>query len=189
MRYFELAIEGPVDEVKGFCLGVKAICCKDATLIFSQQEGIERYGLSDLIKKFVHATKMVSHVICDETIKDRLTAAFETDGSYYVKESAEIESASFEFKIEAYSREHADRIKELLKKQRGVKLSLGKIKEEKRPEDKGVEVYTPVHDYTYAVNGKVSGAFDKVYEVFTKFKKEPLIEVSTMELGVNGAAE
>lgn len=188
MRYFELAIEGPVDEVKGFCLGTKAVCCTDAALIFSQEEGIERYGLSDLIKKFVFASKMVSHVICDERIKDDLISAFETDGTYKVKEVAQVESASFKFKVEAYSREHADRIKELLKKQSGVKLTLGKVEEEKRPEDKGVEVYAPAHDYKYAVKGKVSGSFDEVYEVFTKFKKEPLIEVTTMKLEVKGGS-
>lgn len=75
-----------------------------------------------------------------------------------------------------------------MKKLSGVKLTLGKVEEEKRPEDKGIEVYEPMHDYKYAVKGEVSSSFDKLYEVFTKFKKEPLIEISTMELEVKGAS-
>lgn len=182
MRYFELVIEGPEDEIKGFCLGVRASCCLESKIVFPKDEGIERAGLSEVLKKLI-TVKETSHVICDETIKDKLIRAIELDGTYKVRNVAELESASFEFKVNTFSREHADKIKELLKKLGEVELTLEKVEEEKRPDVKGLEVYAPAHDYKYEVKGAISGSFEKVYEVFTKFKKEPLIEVSTMELG------
>lgn len=181
MKYFELTIEGPSDEIKGFCLGVRAACRLESTIIFPKDEGIERTRLSEVLKKLI-AAKEISHVICDETIMDKIIKAVELDGTYKVKNIAELESASFEFKAKTFSREHADQIKELLKKISGVKLTIDKAEEEKRPEDKGVEAYAPAHDYKYEIKGKVTGSFDKVYEVFSRFKKEPLIEISTMEL-------
>ena len=187
MKYFEIAIEGPAYEVKGFCKGVRAATQKDAPLIFSAEEGIERYGLADMIKKFIHADTLVSHVICAEELKDAILNAIEADGTYRVREVAEIEAASFDFRFEAYARIYANRIRTLISKQKDATVELLDLEEAERPEAKGTEAYAPEHDYEFKGEGKVWGQFEAVYKAFVEFKKEPLIEVSTMELRLKKA--
>ncbi len=182
MRYFEIAIEGPVYEVKGFCRGVRAACHKDAILVFSADEGIERYGLADLIKMLVHADSIISHVICAEDLKDKLVSAIEFDKEYRVREVVEIESASFGFSFEAYARRYANRIRMIISKQKGATVELLELTEEEKPEAKGIEAYAPEHDYEFKGSGKVYGRFEDVYKAFCEFKAEPLISVSKMEL-------
>ena len=182
MKYYELAIEGPACEVKGFCRGVRAACDENAPLIFSTDEGIERYGLADLIKRFIHAENMVSHVITTEGFKDTLTRALARDNRYNTQGVAEIASASFEFSFEVYARTYANRIRRLISKHEHATVEIAKLTEEEHPEAKGTEAYAPEHDFEFKGEGKVYGSFEDVYAAFADFKAEPLIEVSTMEL-------
>jgi len=106
----------------------------------------------------------------------------------------EVHSASFAFTAEAYSRPAAAKIKKILHGDlpAGVSLIDGKDSEEVDPEAEGVELYTPVHKYTYHASGRFTGTPPGLFELYRRirdvdFVKEKELEIEGREVEGLGA--
>jgi hypothetical protein len=186
-NYFELIIEGHEDFVKGFVRGVLYGKGSQARVIFNNENNIKRSSIVESIKAFFDAPTALTHVILDEepatTIKNAVEEV-KSELTIDFKEMKRIASACFKFEYEAYARNYGERLKHMFATlPNNVLVSEDYSPEEiLHPESRGIEKYAPEHDYEIRAHGTVSGPLDEILEFHKQGKREPLVDVSDIEL-------
>lgn len=96
----------------------------------------------------------------------------------------EILRGRFRFKAEAYSPEVAEKIKHALHAPLppGVVLEACQEAEHVDPEAKGVELYSPVHDYTWRCSGTFSGTPPGIFEIHRTMQALDFVHQEKLEL-------
>jgi hypothetical protein len=112
-----------------------------------------------------------------------------------LENAREILSGRFPFTAKAFSPEVAEKIKRALHGPLppGVVLEPCEEKEDVDPEAKGVELYSPVHDYTYRCHGTFSGPPPGIFEIHRAmqaldFVHQEKLELEGREVAVAGLA-
>jgi hypothetical protein len=118
-----------------------------------------------------------------------LRRRIEANPDLHLERVREVKGASFAFTAEAYSHRAAERIKTALHDDlpAGVALVGCEESEERDPDAKGVELYTPVHDYTYRATGRFTGTPPGIFELHRRmqdldFVKEKELEIEGREI-------
>jgi hypothetical protein len=108
-------------------------------------------------------------VLAPEALGAALADAIEQTGEAVglrVERVHGIESASFVVHVETFSREVSAAVRGVLDAlPAGVRLENRQEQEESTGEPHRVELYAPVHEYTYRVSGRVTGPVAGVLEV------------------------
>ena len=96
----------------------------------------------------------------------------------------EVHRASFAFTAEAYSRPAAAKIKKILHGDlpAGVSLINGKESEEIDPEAGGVELYAPVHKYTYHASGRFTGIPPGIFDLYRRIRDVDFVKEKELEI-------
>lgn len=96
----------------------------------------------------------------------------------------EVLSGHFSFRAETYSREVAARIRGALHGPLPPGVLLGDFAEDEEldPDAKGVELYTPAHDYTYRAHGRFSGSPPGIFEMHRKLQALDFVHEEKLEL-------
>jgi len=102
-----------------------------------------------------------------------------------LERSREVHSASFAFTAEAYSHPAAAKIKKILHGDlpAGVSLIDGQESEEIDPEAEGVELYAPVHKYTYRASGRFTGVPPGIFDLYRRIRDIDFIKEKELEIG------
>jgi len=118
-----------------------------------------------------------------------LIRRIEADEQLRLERVREVRGASFPFEAEAYSPAVAERIKKALHDDlpSGVSLVDSQESEERDPEAKGVELYSPAHAYTYRAAGRFTGLPPGIFELHRRmqdldFVKEKELEIDGREV-------
>jgi hypothetical protein len=128
-------------------------------------------------------------VFAPQDLTRDLIQKIETDEHLRLERVREVLGASFAFEAEAYSHPIAEKIKKALHDDLppGVSLVDGQESEERDPEAKGVELYSPAHAYTYRASGRFVGAPPGIFELHRRmqdidFVKEKALEIDGREV-------
>jgi hypothetical protein len=184
-EYSELVISGSFHYVKGLLRGLSIGSNFDSEIIFNKEHNIECESFKEILKEFIGLSDNLDHVIVKNVFAEYLKVNLTKENSgVEIKSIKKIISAQFEFKFEAYAKIPKQKIDAILKKLPGnLRFSDDTLIKEKIDKDaKGLEIYTPTHDYEYSGKGEVIGSFAEIFEVYKKALNEPLIEVEKMKL-------
>ncbi|MCH8272302.1 MAG: hypothetical protein IIB41_03500 [Candidatus Marinimicrobia bacterium] len=187
MSQFELVIEGHEDFVKGFVRGIVAGSKSNARVLFNNEHDISRTTFKEKIKEFFDTPRTHTHLIVDETTTSLIEELLGSEGeklNLKIISKLSVVSATFKFEYKAYAENYGTMLKGIFENlPEGVSVSDDYApKEEIHPESIGAEAYAPEHDYIIRAKGSVTGNLDALLELYTKCRKEPLVNIENIEL-------
>jgi hypothetical protein len=190
-NFIEAVFEGDYHAVRGYIEGFIAAGGKDLSCVICSDAGIEAETLSEHIREWISLGTRLHHVILEEELLNGIKAALGASGNRGLLNSSSIRSCKtvrstyFNFRFSAYGRKYADEIKELIARlPDGVTLADYNPVETIDEECKGVELYTPCHDYVFQGEGVISGPLDLVIPLRATFEAHPLIEAEKVRLEI-----
>jgi hypothetical protein len=189
INFTEAVFEGDCNTVRGYIEGFVAATGKDFSFFFCSDSGVEAETLSEHIREWISLGARLHHVLMEDELLDGIKAALAAAADKGVhdrlalKSAKPVKGASFRFGFTAYGRKYADEIKELLGRlPEGVTLEDYNPVEKVDEECKGVELYTPCHDYVFQGEGVISGAVNLVIPLRGTLEAHPLIEAEKVRL-------
>jgi hypothetical protein len=189
--FVEAVFEGEYRTIRGFIEGFVAARGKDSSFFICSDCGVEAETLSEHIKEWISLGSRLHHVLIESglfaEIKAALEAAGETAllGSSSIRSSKQVKGAHFRFHFEAYGRKYADEIKAIIEAlPEGVSLTDYRPEETIDEECRGVELYTPCHDYVFQGEGTISGPVELAIPLRAAFDAHPLIEAEKVLLDI-----
>jgi hypothetical protein len=188
-NYLEVTIEGDYKAIKGLLEGFLLGSGIEGEYYFCKNSGVESETLMESFKELIHL-KNIHHLIMDAALFTKFSDALKKlkEDKFisikYIKAAKPIKDASFKFIGKTYGKKYGDEIKEMIKNlSPDLKMNDYKEKEEIQKDAKGVELYSPDHDYALEATGRVSGANIKaLLEFRKKLDDHPLVEVEKIIL-------
>ena len=163
MRWYELIIEGSEDALPG-------------DVIRGSELRLASESLTDRVLEFLHAR--THHVVFASADHVREIAR-----DFQVESLREVVEGSFGFKAEAYNPEIGAKIHDALNSNLpdGI-MCVDLEKEERHPEAKGVELFTPAHDYVYKARGTIVGTPPGILEMNRRLHRLDFVHEEPLEL-------
>ncbi|HOK06092.1 MAG TPA: hypothetical protein PK836_03080 [Syntrophales bacterium] len=182
-NYVRVVLEGNADLAKGFLLGFAAGRGLQGEIYFGSDFDLEEEGARGFLAHLVGLGEEHTVVVMAEALLDDVTAAVAARGGdlgLAVKKVELIREVEVELSFHTYSREVGGELKALLgAPPAGVTLSPPFSPEERYdPEGKGVEAYTPLHDYEISYRGRLSGPPGAVFPLAGRLNR---FEVVTLK--------
>lgn len=185
--YYEITMEGTVDFIRGFLLGLLEGKRLPDEIFTGSDYHIEKRDGHGFIMKFIAGGNDVCTFVVSSELKDVLISAIEKHSHYIPFEILEIhpvESASFDVSFTTYSAETGSQLKELFNH-----LPEGILWEPKHDiiekfdtEGIGIEAYTPLHEYELSAKGNFSGYVKGVFIIYHELKKYEVAELGEIKL-------
>lgn len=178
--YHEIIIKGDDNVVDGYLKGFLAGRGVKSGFYFSKDWPFRLGHIREIIKY----RGPVVHVICSGSLRATITSAVDkSDLEIEVETTRKIDSLSFGFNFMAANREVAASIKRTLGRlPAGVKLEDYAPEESVDPDAKGVEAYSPVHDYEFKGEGKARGDVDGVLALYRKLTENRAFRVEEINI-------
>jgi hypothetical protein len=187
-QYYEVSVEGSLDLVKGFLLGLLEERNLIGEAIIAREHKIKKdHEFKDFLRRISGQEDQVRVLMSDKAL-DALEEALKN-----VREELEIKvlslrkvrGAHFSFTYESYAKEFGDDLKGLFANlPEGVALSGYEVEENVNPEVKGVEAYAPLHKYELRGKGRIHGSVREVIDFHERLGENSLIELEEIELDV-----
>ncbi|UCH84494.1 MAG: hypothetical protein JSW50_02035 [Candidatus Latescibacterota bacterium] len=181
VTYHELVIKGNGKLLRGFIRGYQLGKNIKRGLLFCQDYPINTHHLRHILTfRGDHL-----HIVCRARIRQGFLTAIEnaSDLEFEVLSDEEILVASFEFEFETFNKKVASNIKRILRRiPAGLELRSYNPEETTDPDAEGVEIYSPVHDYTFKGKGSVAGDIEKLCAFHTKLDEHEFFEVKDIRL-------
>jgi hypothetical protein len=183
MSWYELLIAGTGDRVDAVLSDIPA-----DRLFRGEDLELHAGGFSERILELLGANTHSLVFVTEDSARD-LIRKIEADEHLRLERVRKVRGASFVFEAEAYSPPIAEKIKKALHDDlpAGVSLADGRESEERDPEAKGVELYSPAHAYTYHASGRFIGVPPGIFEMHRRmqdldFVKEKALEIDGREV-------
>ena len=159
-----IVVDGPERELRAFVSGFLADRTADPTaVVLGDDVGLEKGSLGDRMRALLHGGHHA--VLVPDELASALGDALAQGGpavGLQVAERRPVSRASLDVQAEVYSRDVSAQLRAAL---RGAPMSQHSESEEEHAENKGVELYAPVHSYTYRVRATVNGPVGDVLAV------------------------
>jgi hypothetical protein len=188
-NFTEAIFEGDYHTVRGYIEGFVAATGKDLSFFICSDSGVEAVTLSEQVREWISLGIRLHHVLLEDELFDGIKAALATSGDkgllgrLSLRSSKTVKGASFRFRFSAYGRKYADEIKEILARLPEDVLLANYTPVEKIDEEaRGVELYTPAHEYVFQGEGVISGPVNLVILVRATIDAHPLIEAEKVRL-------
>lgn len=187
--YYDVVIEGSEDLVRGYVEGLASCQDLDEESIIIPEEHLEKRAVFHSLLKILQLKEDKIHLIVERTVWSALSDTISSGkkpAPFKILAAKPVRAASFDFSLRAFSRDIAERIKQKVSNPpEGIEVKFSKWQEEVRPGAKGVEAYTPEHDYELQASGSVTGPPAAVIELYERLETDELIELGmiTMEYG------
>jgi hypothetical protein len=161
-QYYEVVIEGNLDLVKGFVMGFLAGRGIEGSVFFDQECHIEGECSTGPLMRLIGARDNASIVIVGSGLHNLLVAALNR----------------------TYSREVGAEIEEILIRiPEGTDGKSGfEMHKKLDPEGKGLELFTPLHDYELTGKGRISGSVKDVLDLYHRLGRFEVVELGELEL-------
>ena len=166
----EVVVHGHLAAVRAFAAGFAAgRGTADAGLVFGDDVGIAPASLGEKVRDLLSAGTHVV-VLAPADVADAFVDALGRDGAVAglkLERCRPLAAARFGFTLQAFTREQATAARRALLEQlpAGVKVDGFAQAEESHADGGGVELYAPLHAYTYRASGLIAGAVPGVIEV------------------------
>ena len=169
MRWYELLIEGSEDELKSLLQG-------RSDVIRGSELRLASESFTDRIREFLNA--QTHHVVFASESQARELAQ-----RVRPERILEVVEGRFGFTAEAYNPENGTKIHDAINSDLpdGV-MCVDLEKEERHPEAKGVELFTPAHDYIYKARGTIVGTPPGILEMNRRLCRLDFVQEEPLEL-------
>ena len=178
--WYEFLIEGPEESVRE---ALSAIQDEGEKPIPGSDLALHACSLPERILDFLR-TRTHQIVFVPDAQARELAREIEERPEIRLERLCEVVEVRFDFHAETYSREMADRIREAIHGQipPGVRLEGFEESELSDPEAKGVELYTPVHAYTYKASGRFVGSPPGIFELHQRIREIDFVKEGELEI-------
>lgn len=188
-KYYEVVFEGKFSLICGMMEGFLLGKNKEWEWYTSRDSGVDTESFTEIIKEWASLKTRLHHVILEEEFHNALQNAVKGKGDLkyikpdYTKSAREIKSCSFKFTAHAYAKKYGEEIKALISE-----APAGVIIENYNPVEgideaaKGVELYAPVHDYTFRCDGTAAGEFGGIIFFRKMLNDHPLVNATNIKL-------
>lgn len=185
--YYDVVIEGHLDLAKGFVMGFLAGRGIEGGAFFDETCHIAGENEAGPLLRLVSARGSLSTLIIGSGLYDLLADALSRHPqaiALRIKKVRRVLSAAFTCQFRTYSREAGDKIKEILScVPEGVDGESGfEMREKLDSEGKGVELFTPLHDYELTGKGRISGSVKGVLDLYQQLGRFEVAELGELEL-------
>ncbi|MDH3216013.1 MAG: hypothetical protein OEN01_06935 [Candidatus Krumholzibacteria bacterium] len=180
-NYYEVVVKGDDNLLKGFLSGFKAAKRIKSGLIFAADHPIDTHHLKEILT----FQRDHVHLAASERYHAALLAAIKAAAEIDIEivSDKRISKAYFDFKFSTFNRDVASKLKRRLARLPvGLELADFEPKETIEPSGKGVELYSPLHDYAFEGKGRVQGDLEKLLLFHRKCEEHVFIETSDIEL-------
>ena len=188
-QYSEVVFEGHYGNIRGFIEGFIAGSGKELSFFFSDKVGVKAETMSEILKEWISLSNKIHHVVMDSELLEKIRKSLErlSDSDSLnkssIKSAKAIKAASFKFKFSTYGRKYGEDIKKLLGKlPGGLSLKQYSPVEKVDKDAKGVELYSPAHEYTFEGTGVIAGSVDEVIAFRKVLDDHPLVDVDEINL-------
>lgn len=183
--YVEMVIEGPADYVRGYIRGFVQAKGPQARVFFDDEVGLREDGLVQKIKETLHLAREVTHLVVDQETADLARQAIgeEQESQLVIRSDRVIEQASFDYEIEIFNRELGQALfKAFEERPQDIVLDQHELNIEEDPAAKGVELYSPAHDYIMKGKGHAAGQLGKIIWLYKELASYDQVDVGSIHL-------
>ena len=186
--FHEFVIEGPRGWTVGFVQGYVRGRLPQGVAIDAEAEGCDVSSAGEKIRELISRRSEIAHVLVRddtlETFREAIEVAASSGRDLHVRLERPIDSASFEFSFETFSRDGARRIQGYLRPMPdGVQLSADShVEQFVDPEAAGAEVYAPTHDFVFRGKGSLLGDVEQVLRLHRRFDEDEWIDAGALRL-------
>ena len=188
-KYYEVVFEGNYNVICGMLEGFLLGKGKKWEWYSSKESGIESETFTEIIKEWASMKTRLHHLVLEEDFHKALQDDLKDRSDLrhlklkYTKSAREIKNCSFKFTANAFAKKYGDEIKALIDSPpAGVSIEGYTPVEEVDHSAKGVELYAPVHDYTYRGEGVAIGEAGSIVSFRKAMDNHPLVQVSSIRL-------
>lgn len=182
----EVVFRGKPKVVRAFLSGLLLGAGRKAQVYYSFVEGIEHEGKAEKLAEMVGVRSGDCHVVVDAETAGWLKGmarAIAAETGLAITANRRVRSASMELKYHAYAQRYEDEIMAALGDlPAGVKVTGMKREVRTDPRAKGVEAYSPAHEFEAKASGTLTGPVDALVEVRRRLAGYPLAKVSEISL-------
>ncbi|NLH47952.1 MAG: hypothetical protein GX444_05030 [Myxococcales bacterium] len=180
--YIELTLEGSGEYLHGFFAGFAAGRGRRFETIFGGEAGFAAEGAGQKIKHALGLGGEIHHVLVDGEAAAALREALATV-RVTIRAEREVEAAHFDYRFAIFNPEIAGRLLAALRDlPAGVRLIGHEQNQDTDPAARGVELYSPAHDYELRGHGRAEGPVDKIvglYQILSGFEQ---VELDSMHV-------
>jgi len=184
--WYQIVVRGPQEALEGFVSGYEAAQQTREGALFGNQLDLEPSRFS---QRLLELLGRGSHhlVFAGQHLAKTLVAGLRARGpeaGLFLEGVHEVVLARLRFSAQAYSREVASRIKEILLTGLPAGVQGEGIEEHEEVDQaaRGPELYTPDHAYTYSVSGAFAGSLPGIVEMKRRARDLPFVRVQPLEL-------
>lgn len=186
MPYSLMVIQGDEKLLRSFLEGLVVGADAFGEIYFLDELDVDQDSLLDSIKElFLNKDPMV-HILVRRRLVELINKGINDpslENRFRIASQTPVSAAIFRYRVECYSREHGAAILELFGKlPAGVfREDIEDLIETEYPRGKGIEMYSPAHDYILKGKGEIKGAVKEVLDIYEKAKDEPLIKLKEIK--------
>ncbi len=186
--FYEVVMKGSPKVAVGFLAGLALGSGTEQEIYYCHEDAIEEQeeGLSGRLADFLRLHPQDCRAIVGRPLRDqlrRLRERIEAETGLQVLALNHVRSAELTFHYEAYALRYAEQIQARLDDlPAGLRLLDHEKQENIDPDARGVEIYSPTHDYEIKGHGRIVGRVDLVIRARRELDAHPLIHVGRIEL-------
>jgi hypothetical protein len=194
-RYHEMVIEGRRGQAMGFVHGYLAGRDLTDEVFDAEAEGVCCESFREKFREFLNPKRETIHILVPEhlveQVKESLARSRERDMPLTLLHERVLSGLRFSYSFQVFSRKHGRRIRSWFESPpEGVSLSRKAVMAERiDPGAKGIEMYSPVHDYELKGKGSVEGSVRGVLEFYRLCRDEELVGTGELEPLVEASPE
>lgn len=183
--YCEMTVRGPQELIKGFVIGYVEGLGGQEKPILGEECRVEQDNPLGLIMHFFtdhHTVPIIVESGFCKYLSDALKK-HENELQATIVSIREIAGARFDFQYRTFSRDVGKYLLELFSDPpEGVQVDDYAPREKIIPEGKGIEAYTPLHDYEVKAKGTVTGGVKEVYDLYCRAARYDVVETGKLKL-------
>jgi len=184
-RYMEVVLKSDARFAKGFLEGYLAGTGRSFRFFINEEAGIEAESLSEKLKELVGLADLFQRIVIEEDFWTALQkdAAAALGLSGHPIQARKISSGSFSVRIKEFSKESAAAIKQIVSgRPAGVTVEGWKENETVNRNGRGVELYSPLHDYVFEAEGSFSGGIEAVADLRAQLVLHDAVKAGLIKL-------
>lgn len=182
----EVVFRGKPKVVRAFLSGLLLGASRQAQVYYSFLEGVKHEGRAEKLAELVGVRDTECHVIIDAATAvwlKGLARQITAETGLAITANRRIRGASMELKYHAYAQRYEDEIRAaLVDLPAGVRIAGMKREVRTDPRAKGVEAYSPAHEFEAKATGTMTGPIDALISLRRRLSAYPLLKMSEIEL-------
>jgi hypothetical protein len=180
-----IIVDGPDDAVRAFVAGFLAGrgVGRDAVM-YGNDLPLVHGSLRERLRAHLPGGRHEALLLAEAHLAPILASALRSADDLGLRVAAHmrLDRAWFTFAAETPSREAAARVHALISHPAPGVMLVDEEREEIDPEGHGVDLYAPVHEYTFRARGRITGALDGVVAIHRQLSDTDFVTVEPIHL-------